>query len=64
MILLKFQAFHVDASSETILASIANLRDQPGSPERDFSASLIGIYADFKRFNYFSTKTIAKFTEI
>jgi hypothetical protein len=48
------------------LASIANLRDQPGSPERDFSASLIGIYADFKRFKikYFSARTIAKFTEI
>ncbi len=44
------QAYQVDADSEKILASIVNIRDQPGSPEKDFSASLLGIYTDFKRF--------------
>ena len=43
----------MDAVSETIFSSVVNLRDQPGSPERDFSASLLGIYTDFKRFVHF-----------
>ena len=44
------QAYHVDAGCERVLASLVNLRDQPGSPERDFSAGLLGLFADFRRY--------------
>ena len=55
------QAYHVDARSERVLASLVNFRDQPGSPEKDFSAGLLGLFADFKRFleknyNFFAPK--------
>ncbi len=47
------QAYHVDVESEKVLASIVtNLREQPGSPEKDFSAGILGIYADFKRSHF------------